>query len=75
MNILKKLFLSTRKMYHEREVATGSRSAKVFDQFFKLFALTRDPTDPILDTGFLNVPHAQGISLGRWHVTTLVFSR
>ena len=21
---------------------------------------TRDPTDPILDTGFLNVPHAQG---------------
>ena len=30
---------------------------------------TRDPTDPILDTGVLNVPHAQGISRGRGHVT------
>ena len=26
--------------------------------------LTRDPTDPILDTGFLDVPHAQGTSRG-----------
>ena len=34
-----------------------------------LFCKTRDPTDPVLDTGFLNVPHAQGISRGRGHVT------
>ena len=26
--------------------------------------ITRDPMDPILDTGFLNVPHAQGTSRG-----------
>ena len=26
----------------------------------KFIKLTRDPTDPILDTGSLNVPHAQG---------------
>ena len=25
---------------------------------------TRDPTDPILDTDFSNVPHAQGTSRG-----------
>ena len=29
-----------------------------------LLKLTRDPTDPILDTGFLIVPHAQCKSRG-----------
>ena len=44
-------------------VIDGCFDTQPTDTYFVLL-IRRDPTDPILDTGFLNVPHAQGKSRG-----------